>query len=100
LADIPLRNPNRLLHDPFPNPLNPATTLSCSLPSAMPAKLSIYNVAGERIAILLDERCEAGQHSVIWDGRNAAGRLQASGIYFARLEAAGRAEAKKLMLLK
>ncbi|MFH1843251.1 MAG: FlgD immunoglobulin-like domain containing protein [bacterium] len=100
LAEVPLRNPKRLLDDPFPNPLNPATTLSFSLPSAMPVRLSIYNVAGERIATLMDERCEAGTHSVVWDGRNTAGRLQASGIYFARIEAAGIVEAKKLMLLK
>jgi hypothetical protein len=99
-AQVSRTKPEKMLHDPFPNPLNPATTVSFSLPSAMPVKLNIYNLAGERVATLMDGMQPAGKHSVVWDGRNSAGRMSASGIYFARLEAAGIVEAKKLMLLK
>ena len=45
--------------------------------------LEIYNVLGRRVALLLDERREAGRYTAVWDGRTAAGTKAAAGLYFA-----------------
>jgi hypothetical protein len=99
-AVIPLLEAKPMLQEPFPNPCNPLTTLSFSLPEASPVRLDIYNLAGYRIATLVDEVREAGNQSVVWAGRDDDGKQMPSGIYFARIEAAGRTESRKLMLIK
>jgi hypothetical protein len=89
-----------MLNDPFPNPCNPSTTLSFSLPRAAPVSLTIYNLAGRRVATLINGEREAGQHSVIWRGTDDSGGTVPSGMYFARFEAVGRVESQKVLLLK
>lgn len=79
----------------YPNPFNAITTIKYYLPSESDISLSIYNLLGQRIEILFNGTQTAGDHSVAWD----ASRIP-SGIYFARLEAAGRAENSKMLLLK
>ena len=85
---------------PVPNPFNPKTTLRFSLPAAGAARLAIYDLSGRRLVTLVDEALAAGEHAAEWDGRDAAGAQVASGIYLARLEAAGYADMRKLTLLK
>jgi len=85
---------------PVPNPFNPKTTLRFSLPAAGPARLAIYDLSGRRLVTLVDERLEAGEHAVEWEGRDAAGTPLASGVYLARFEAAGVEDMRKLTLLK
>ena len=78
-----------------PNPFNPTTEISFSLPQAGQAALEIYNIMGQKVATLVDERLEAGQHTYQWD---ASGN--ASGVYFYRLTAEGVADTKKMLLIK
>ncbi len=88
--------PARLaLLDPHPNPFNPATSLRFGLPAPARVRLSVHDVRGRRVAVLLDARLDAGWHERTWrpDGL-------ASGIYLARLEIAGQALSRKLVLLK
>jgi len=89
-----------VLAPPSPNPFNPVTTVTYSLPSASDIELAVYDVAGRRVAVLERGERNAGEHSVVWNGRNGEGERVASGVYFVRLAAAGEACARKIVLMK
>jgi hypothetical protein len=84
----------------YPNPFNPATEISFSLPEASRVILDIYNIAGQRVITLVDEYYAAGDHSVAWDGRGAFGQHVASGVYFCRIRTDAANVTKKMLLLK
>ena len=84
----------------YPNPFNPATTLRFEQPATGHATLRVFDVAGRPVRTLLDGVLGTGGHTFVWDGRDDAGRPLATGVYLARLESAGRAETRKLTLLK
>ncbi len=84
----------------YPNPFNPSTEISFSLPVAGQVKLEIYNVLGQRVTTLADGLFEAGEHVVLWDGKDISGSAVSSGIYLYRLQAGEFTETKKMMLLK
>jgi len=79
----------------YPNPLNPATEISFSLPTPQHATLEVFNVVGQRVAVLADASFGAGIHTVTWDASRVS-----SGMYFYRLTAEGFVETKKMLLLK
>ncbi len=79
----------------YPNPFNPTTVISFTLPEATHVKLEIYNVMGQLVSTVVDGYREAGSHTAIWSGSDAA-----SGIYLYRLEAGEFVETKKMVLLK
>ncbi len=83
------------LHQNHPNPFNPITEISFSLPSATHVKLEIYNIMGQLVATLADRRFEAGQHTIEWNGSQVA-----SGVYLYRLRAGDFVDTKKMILLK
>jgi hypothetical protein len=83
-----------------PNPFNPMTKIAFTLPADGAVKLSIYSLDGRRIATLVDEPRTAGEHEVIWDGRDDAGRAVSSGSYLYRLEAGPMSQVKKMTLMK
>jgi len=82
-----------------PNPFRDATTLRLALPAPGPARLVIYDCAGRVVRDLIDAPLAAGRHAVTWDGTGSGGRPLAGGIYFARLESAGRTVQRKLVRL-
>ncbi len=85
----------------YPNPFNPVTRVRFVLPEPLAASLRVYDLAGRPIVDLLDgQLLAAGAHSVYWDGLDGAGRPQASGAYFYRLEAGELSETKRMLLLK
>jgi hypothetical protein len=88
------------LRQNVPNPFNPSTTISFSLDRASDVTLTVYNILGQRVRVLLDEHRAAGEYEVIWDGRAEAGNTVASGIYFYRLASADRILAKKMVLIR
>ena len=83
------------LHPSFPNPFNPSTQIAFDLAKAVRVKLSVYDVNGKLIATLVNNKLEAGTHSITW---NANG--QPSGVYFAKLEAEGLSQVQKMTLVK
>ena len=89
-----------ILAQNFPNPFNPSTTITFILPRPGPVALEIYDASGRRIRALASGYMVAGAHSVAWDGRDNAGRLVASGVYFCRLRAGDLRATKKMILLK
>lgn len=68
-----------------PNPFNPRTTIQFTLPRAGDGTLAIYDLAGRRVATLVDGTLPAGTASFTWDGRDGAGREAPSGVYLVRL---------------
>ena len=92
--------PALALYQNVPNPFNPMTTIRFSLPRDARAVLSVYAVDGSEVARLIDEKRPSGLNEVRWDGRDAGGRALASGVYFYRLEAAGRVLTRKAVLLR
>ena len=78
-----------------PNPFNPSTTISFSLPTASFTKVSVYNSLGQLIEVLHEGTLAAGDHQVQWDGATAS-----SGVYFYRIETGGEVVSKKMVLTK
>jgi hypothetical protein len=89
------------LLDARPNPFNPSTSIRFELARAGAVELAIFDLAGRRLRVLLDEeRREAGTDQVTWDGRDDRGNTLPSGVYLVQLNTADHREAKKLVLLK
>lgn len=83
-----------------PNPFNPSTTIRYSLPAATDVRLTVYNVVGQQVRVLVAEGQQSGPHSVEWDGRDAVGQVVANGPYLYRLEAGGRTAVQKMLFAK
>jgi 5'-nucleotidase len=84
----------------YPNPFNPQTEIAYYLPEASYVKLTIYNIRGQKVKVLVDEYQNAGARKVTWDGRDKNGEGVASGIYLYRLQAGEVVQTKKMSLLK
>jgi len=84
----------------YPNPFNPLTIISFSMPGSLPVNLSIYNVRGERVRVLVDEVRAAGRHEVAWDGNDDHGRGVSSGTYIARIKSSAGVLNRKMVLAR
>jgi hypothetical protein len=89
---IPLTNK---LYNNYPNPFNPITTIKYDIAKNANVKITIYNILGQQVKLLVDEFKKAGSYDVKFDATNLA-----SGVYFYRIEAGSFIEAKKMVLLK
>jgi len=65
----------------YPNPFNPVTNIQFSLPEAARVILSIYNLLGQKLKVVIDSHLNAGYHSIIWDGTDENGIQASSGMY-------------------
>jgi hypothetical protein len=83
-----------------PNPFNPRTEIRFATTGTGRATLAVHDLRGRRVATLMDAELPAGEHAVVWDGRDARGRAVAAGPYFARLTTAAGASTHKLTLVK
>ncbi|RPI18244.1 MAG: T9SS C-terminal target domain-containing protein [Ignavibacteriae bacterium] len=83
------------LENNYPNPFNPRTIINYQLPAAGYVKLTVYDVMGKEISVLVNERQNAGRYEIEFNGDNLP-----SGIYFYRLSADGYNETKKMILIK
>jgi hypothetical protein len=84
-----------VLYQNYPNPFNPSTTIKYELPKSSKVRLSVYDVLGRELSVLVNERREAGVHEVKFDGSNLV-----SGVYFYRLRASDFIQTNRLVLLK
>lgn len=84
----------------FPNPFNPVTTITFSVPARGRAVLNVYNVKGELVQTLIDDVVSAGEVSVTWDATDRYGRQISSGVYFYRLRVGDLEMSRKMILLK
>jgi hypothetical protein len=84
----------------YPNPFNPSTTIEFGIPKATKVSLRIYNIRGQLVKELINQRYEPGKYKTVWEGKNQLGKHVASGVYFYRLEAAGKCITHKMLMLK
>ncbi len=84
----------------YPNPFNPATSIKYRIPRAQKVRLTVYNLLGQEVRTLLNEKLQAGVHLAQWDGRDNSGRSVASGTYIYRLETEDFLQARKMVLVK
>ncbi len=84
----------------YPNPFNPETTINFNLPEAGNTTLEIYNVRGQKITTLINERLNADQHEVTWNGTDESGKNVTSGVYFYKINSGRYTATKKMILLK
>ena len=87
------------LHGNYPNPFNPETKIDFSLAKTGNAELTIYNIKGQRVKTLINDHIEAGNHSVVWNGKDGKGADVSSGVYFYRLKTADGVQNGKMLLL-
>jgi hypothetical protein len=83
-----------------PNPFNASTEIRYRLAGNGPVSLRIFNTLGQEVRRLVEGDQAAGDHAVVWNGRDDAGRELASGIYLCRLQAEGSARTVKMVLLR
>jgi hypothetical protein len=83
------------LHQNFPNPFNPATTIEFDIADRRYVKLEIFSVDGKRVAVLADAQMDAGKYAADWDAKHVP-----SGLYFYRLTAGEFGATKKLVIVK
>ncbi len=84
------------LGDSYPNPFNPAVVLPLELATdAAGVSLTVYDVLGRRVRRVWDGSLGSGTHRFTWDGRDAAGKAVAAGVYIYQVEIDGQVEAKK-----
>ncbi|KPL26207.1 MAG: hypothetical protein AMS23_02590, partial [Bacteroides sp. SM1_62] len=92
------------LRQNYPNPFNPETMISFDLPEQAKVTLQVYNLMGQSIKTLVNERKVAGRYQVAWDGTNDKGLSVASSVYFYRIKAIGEtkefSQKMKMMLIR
>lgn len=88
------------LNQNYPNPFNPETTIKYQLKETRQVSITVYNMLGQEIIQLVNEKKQAGYHTVEWDRLDKIGNLVCSGIYIYRIEAGNFVKTKKMMLMK
>ncbi len=79
----------------YPNPFNPVTTITYTLPQAGNVELKIYNSLGQKVAQLVNKQMQAGSYKVTWDAQN-----EPSGIYFYKITVNRFSQVSKMVLMK
>jgi len=88
------------LHQNYPNPFNPSTTITFDLPRASLVNLRVYDALGRKVAILVNETRLAGRHTVTFGSTDGQRKALPSGVYYARIQAAGVEGTVKMILAK
>ncbi len=95
----PLKGEIQLL-PPYPNPFNSQTIISFYLPQPAIVEIFIFNIQGQLVKKLVNNRFTGGRHQLHWNGTDTQNRIVASGIYFIRLRSSGKTLIRKLFWLK
>ncbi|MCX8056483.1 MAG: T9SS type A sorting domain-containing protein [Ignavibacteria bacterium] len=88
------------LHQNFPNPFNPTTTISFKISQKSKVFLEIFDIFGKQVKLLLNDELEPGEHLVIWNGFDNDGKKVSSGVYFYRISLGKTTITKKMILAK
>ena len=84
----------------YPNPFNPTTKIAFEIGESGKTKVEVFNVKGQKIRTLLNEKIEGGKHSVIWGGKDSNNRQVSSGMYFYKVSVNGNQKTSKMIMLK
>jgi hypothetical protein len=88
------------LNQNYPNPFNPSTKIKYGVSEGAQVSLIVYNMLGQQVRTLVNERQSPSFYEIEWDGRNDAGNLLSSGVYFYKLTAGSEVRLRKMLLLK
>jgi len=97
-GDTPEITPMRITN--YPNPFNPTTTITYTVPKDGEVKLHIYNLKGQLVKTLVSESKKSGSYKITWNGEDQAGNKVSSGLYFTRFESNGKTLTNKMLILK
>jgi len=106
IADEGIIQPmNYGLEQNYPNPFNPSTTINFTVPNSAAVKLTVYNILGETVNVLINKEMQTGSYNVIWNADDFGGRKVSSGVYFYELKASSADgkdfnQIRKMVLLK
>jgi gingipain R len=89
-----------VLRGNYPNPFNPRTSIVFELPQAQAVALTVYDIRGRQVGVLVAGETTAGTHEVIWEGRDSQGKDLPSGVYLYRLVTAGGTQTGRMILAK
>lgn len=89
-----------ILRQNYPNPFNPTTSISFQLPGTQRAILEVFNIKGQKIKTLADQKFAAGSHTIVWNGLDDRGIALCSGMYFYRLTTPSGNQTRKMVLMK
>jgi hypothetical protein len=88
------------LHQNFPNPFNPSTTISWEQPAGGQVEISIYDINGRKVRTLLKKHTDAGSHSIAWDGTDDFSHRLSTGVYFYVVTINEFQHVRKMLMLK
>jgi len=88
------------LEQNYPNPFNPSTSIAFSIKESGPARLDVFNMKGQLVRTLLNDKVHQGNHSIEWNGTDNSGSPVSSGLYFYKLAAGGQSQTRKMLLMK
>jgi hypothetical protein len=83
----------------YPNPATTSTTLVYELSRTADVRLTVYDLLGREVRVLVDMPMQPGLKTVVWDGRDALGNRQASGVYFCRMQVGNSVATRTLLLV-
>ncbi len=95
IDDLPSIPVNFMLLQNYPNPFNARTAIRFSLPKSQNVELTVYDLLGRQIEVLIDDYRDVGVHAITFDASSLS-----SGVYFYRLRAGHEAATKRMVLLK
>jgi hypothetical protein len=99
-APEPIQVSRTALRGNYPNPFNPSTTILYSLDASRHVRITLYDIAGRLVRVLVDEVAPAGEREIAWDGRNAAGRPCSAGVYFIQMKTDTVRDTRRMSLIK
>ena len=98
--DIPFQPQDFRLYQNYPNPFNSETEIRYDLPVQRRVKLTIYNLLGQMVKVLVDKNQEAKSYKIRWDGTDSRGEKVPTGLYLNRIEAGSMILMKKMLLVE
>lgn len=103
VKDQPVIPETEILVGNYPNPFNPSTYISCTIPFSLTnnkVELKIYDITGELITTLISKTLPAGNYVTRWDGTNDSGQQVSSGVYIYEVRAGDKLKAGKMNFVK
>ncbi len=84
----------------YPNPFNPETTISFSLAEKSDVRIDVFNILGQKVKTLVSQKMDAGNHSIVWEGKDQNNHQVGSGVYFYKMKTGRYVSVKKMLLIK
>ncbi len=95
-----LSNLSASLQGNYPNPFNPETSISYTMPQAGKVTIEVFNVKGQKVKSLINDQQIAGNHTLVWNGKDNNNKKVASGIYFYKMTTDNFQQTRKMILMK